>query len=172
METGLIHLYTGPGKGKTTAALGLALRSLGQGNRVLIVQFMKGRSDFGELEALRLLPSVQVVQFGRPDFVDRDKPDPKDVDAAQQGVVFAETAFREGYDLIVLDEIVCAVDFSLLDVDQVIHLLRAKPDTLELVLTGRNAPQALIDLADYVTVMQEIKHPFTRGISARKGVEY
>ncbi|OIP98415.1 cob(I)yrinic acid a,c-diamide adenosyltransferase [Candidatus Wirthbacteria bacterium CG2_30_54_11] len=171
-HAGLVHLYTGPSKGKTTAALGLAVRASGHGRRILIIQFMKGRTDYGELRALRFLPSTEIVQFGQPDFVFKDNIQPKDREEAARGLAFVREAMKEGYDLLILDEIVCAVDFGLLEVAAVVDCVRSKPAGLELVMTGRNAPPALIDLADYVTNMQEIKHPYTKGIQAREGVEY
>ncbi len=169
---GLIHVYTGPAKGKTTAALGLAVRACGHGRRILIVLFMKGRTDYGELRALRFLPSTEVVQFGQPGFVFKDSVQPEDIDQARRGLAFVREAMTQGYDLLILDEIVCAVDFGLLDISDVVDCIQSKPASLELVLTGRNAPEALIDLADYVTVMQEVKHPYAKGIQAREGIEY
>ncbi|MBM4431099.1 MAG: cob(I)yrinic acid a,c-diamide adenosyltransferase, partial [Chloroflexi bacterium] len=170
---GLVQVYTGDGKGKTTAALGLALRAAGQGLQVYIVQFMKGWPDYGELVALRHQPNITLVQFGRPDFVDRDNPDPRDVQMAQEALQHVLDVLSDGrYDVVVLDEINVALDYGLLSLQRVLALLEAKPGHVELVLTGRNAHPEVIRRADLVTEMRLIKHPYEAGIAGRRGIEY
>ncbi len=172
-ELGMIHVYTGDGKGKTTASLGLGLRSAGHGYRVLMIQFMKGQINYGELEAVKNLPNFEIVQFGRAEFVDKDNPADVDVKLARDGLEHARKAMRERkYDVLILDEINVAVEWNLISVKEVLDLLETKPDHMEMVLTGRHAPQSFIDLADTVTEMKEVKHPFTKGVLARKGIEH
>ena len=178
---GLLILYTGNGKGKTTAALGMGLRALGQGWRVLIIQFFKGDWPvvFGEVEmGKRLAPQLEVLQLGRG-FVQHmgdHKPLAKHVAAAREALPIARERITFGaYDLIVLDEILYALGYAgvkLLSLDDVLALLDAKPPTLHLVLTGRDAPQALIDRADLVTEMREVKHPWQQQIPAQAGIDY
>ena len=178
---GLIILYTGDGKGKTTAALGMALRALGHGWRVLVIQFFKGDWPvvFGELElAKRLAPQFEVLQLGRG-FVKHmgdAKPFEEHLAAAQEALRTARERIISGaYDLIVLDELIYAIDYAgvqLVSVEEILGLLAVKPPALHLVLTGRNAPQALVDRADLVTEMREIKHPWQQKIPAQVGVDY
>jgi len=174
-------VYTGNGKGKTTAALGMALRALGHGWRVLVIQFFKGDwpVTFGELEmSRRLSPQFELLQLGRG-FVkimgDR-KPFEEHLAAAKEALRVARERITSGrYDLIVLDELIYAIDYagvSLVSVEEVLGLLDAKPPSLHLVLTGRNAPQALVDRADLVTEMREVKHPWQRKIPAQVGIDY
>ena len=173
LEQGLIEVYTGDGKGKTTAALGLALRAAGHGLRVYIVQFMKGWPGYGELAALQHQPNITLMQFGRPDFVDRDKPDPEDVSMAQEAWQHALDILSSGqYDVIILDEINVALEWNLIKLDDVVSLLENKPDEVELILTGRYADPEVIARADLATEMREIKHPYQKGIVSRKGIEY
>ncbi len=173
LERGLIEVYTGDGKGKTTAALGLALRAAGHGFKVYIIQFMKGWPNYGELEAVKHLPGVTLRQFGRAEFVDRDNPDPEDVRMAHDALRYASDAMESGeYDIVILDEINVALDFGLIALEEVLRLLDAKPPTLELVLTGRNAHAEIIRRADLVTEMLNIKHPYAQGVAARRGIEY
>jgi len=170
---GYVQVYTGDGKGKTTASLGLAVRAAGHGLKVLIVQFMKGWIDYGELEGVRMLsPYVEILQAGRDTFVDRKNPDPEDVRLARQGWNLAADAIRERRaDIVVLDEINCAMDFGLLSVEEVLEAVKGKPDGMELVLTGRGAPREIIEAADLVTEMREIKHYYGEGVEARLGIE-
>ncbi len=170
---GYVQVYTGDGKGKTTASLGLAVRAAGHGLKVLIVQFMKGWIDYGELEGVRMLsPYVEILQSGRDTFVDRKNPDPEDVRLARQGWNLAADAIRERRaDIVVLDEINCAMDFGLLSVKEVLEAVKGKPDGMELVLTGRGAPREIIEAADLVTEMREIKHYYGEGVEARLGIE-
>lgn len=170
---GYIQVYTGNGKGKTTASLGLAVRAAGHGLKTVIIQFMKGWIDYGELKGVAMLsPLVTIHQAGRDTFVDRESPDPEDVRLARDGWELAkETILGAKADIVVLDEINCAVDFGLLPVGEVLDLLRRKPDGMEIVLTGRGAPEEIVDAADLVTEMREIKHYYAKGVDARVGVE-
>ena len=173
LDQGLIQVYTGDGKGKTTAALGMALRAAGHGMQVYIVQFMKGWPHYGELVSVRNQPNITLKQFGRPDFVDRDNPDPRDVRMAQEALQHGLDVIASGkYDVIILDEINVALDFGLLSLEQVLGLLDAKLPQTELVLTGRAAHPQVVERADLVTEMREIKHPYQAGIKGRKGIEY
>jgi len=168
---GLVQVYTGDGKGKTTAALGLALRAAGRGYRVFIGQFMKAQ-DCGELHSLaRLAPEIVIEQFGRPEFV-VGPARPEDVAAAQRGLArICEVMASGEYPIVILDEVCVALHFKLLDLTEVLALLDERPVGIELVLTGRRAPQELLDRADLVTEMRQIKHPYEQGIGARRGIE-
>lgn len=170
---GYIQVYTGNGKGKTTASLGLTVRAAGHGLRSVIIQFMKGWIDYGELRGVeKLSPFVELHQAGRDTFVNRKNPDPEDIRLAQEGWELAKTTILERKaDIVVLDEINCAVDFGLLPVREVLDLLLKKPDGVEIVLTGRGAPEEIIAVADLVTEMKEIKHYYDKGLDARIGVE-
>ncbi|MFQ5891698.1 MAG: cob(I)yrinic acid a,c-diamide adenosyltransferase [Candidatus Methanofastidiosia archaeon] len=167
---GLIHIYTGNGKGKTTAALGLSMRALGHEFRVYIIQFMKEGYPYGELVVLQKL-GIEIERFGRGHFI-RDKPSTKDVELAEKALERAREVLKsQMYDLVILDEINVAIHFGLLSKEEVLELLREKPDATELVLTGRFAPKELIEVADYVTEMVEVKHPYRKGMKARDGIE-
>ena len=170
---GYVQVYTGNGKGKTTASLGLAVRAAGHGLRVVIIQFMKGWIDYGELAGVRMLaPYVEIHQAGRDTFVNRKNPDPEDVRLAREGFERArETILGRRADIVVLDEINCAVDFGLLPVAEVLELVRSRPEGMELVLTGRGAPPEILDAADLVTEMRDVKHYYEKGVDARTGVE-
>jgi len=171
-ERGTIQLYTGDGKGKTTAALGAALRALGHGKRVAMVQFMKGRL-YGELAAAAKLDGFTIEQHGRDEFVDAKNPDPIDRALAAEGWRRARELAREGgLDMLILDEINIAVAYGLVDLEEALVFMKGKPERLELILTGRYAPPAMMDLADTVTEMKEIRHHYNRGVAARKGIEY
>lgn len=173
MENARVQVYTGNGKGKTTAALGLAVRAAGHGFHIYMLQFMKGKINYGELETAKLLPNFEIKQVGRPDFVSKENPDPIDIKLAQEGFEYAKKIiFSQKYDIVILDEINVATDFNLISVDDVVALIKERPKTVELVLTGRNCPRQVIKVADYVTEMLEIKHPFKEGVQARKGIEW
>jgi cob(I)alamin adenosyltransferase len=170
---GLVQIYTGDGKGKTTAALGLALRAAGYGLRTYIGQFMKGQA-YGELEAAKLLtPYLTIEQYGLPTFVHVHEATPEDVRMAHEGLEKARAALHSGqYAIVVLDEVCVALHFELLTLEEIMVLLDERPAGVELVLTGRRAPAALLDRADLVSEMCEVKHPYAKGIQARKGIEY
>jgi cob(I)alamin adenosyltransferase len=170
---GLILVYTGDGKGKTTAALGLALRAAGQGMKVFILQFMKRNKKIGEFKALvRAGLPITLKQYGRRVFFRTRTCEPMDIYRAYQGLqAFKRAMGRNAYDLIVLDEINMAIYYGLLSVEQVIEAIEQKPPELHLVLTGRNANQQLIEMADLVTEMREIKHHYHQGVHAQKGIE-
>jgi len=171
-KKGLIHVYTGDGKGKTTAAFGLAMRAAGKGLSVLIIQFMKGRSECGEIISAKLLPGIIIEQYGTENLIDEDKISAKDRRLAVKGFDRAKKAMlREEVDLLILDEINVTVHFGLLSAEQVLELFDAKPSGMELVLTGRYAELAIIKRADYVTEMKARKHPFKSGQEARDGIE-
>lgn len=173
LKGGLVQVYTGNGKGKTTASLGLAFRAAGHGLRVFVIQFMKGSTVYGELaSARRLAPELTIEQVGRDSFVSRSNPHPEDLSKAREGFARAREIVLSGeYDLVVLDEINCAVDFNLVSLEELKALIAAKPVHTELLLTGRGAHPDIMALADLVTEMREIKHYFTAGQAARQGIE-
>jgi len=174
LASGLIQVYTGNSKGKTTAALGLTVRAVGRGLKVYIIQFMKGQGDYGEITGLaRLHPECQVESFGGKGWVHKGEDQEEHRHEARRAFLRAEEVIAAGeWDIVILDEIVNAIWFDLLPEEEVLNLCQSKPAHVELVLTGRNASQRLIEQADLVTEMQQIKHPFERGISARLGIEY
>ena len=172
---GLVMVYTGDGKGKTTAALGLALRQIGWGRRVFFLQFMKGEGNvYGErISAEKFLPDLKIEQCGRDFFVDLSDPDPIDWELAERGFERAVEAINSGeYGLVVLDEACIAMACGLLCTQKVIGLIESRPSHVDLVLTGRYCPQSIIDVADMVSEVKEIKHHFTKGVKARQGIEY
>ncbi|GBF34339.1 Cob(I)alamin adenosyltransferase [Desulfocucumis palustris] len=173
LEKGLVQVYTGNGKGKTTASLGLALRAIGHGYKVFMLQFMKG-SDYGELQtAEKFLPNLIIVQSGMETFVDRDNPSPEDIRMAAQGLETAKKIVREGnYDVVILDEINVALDYKLIPLEDVLEMIRSKPGHVELILTGRSAPEEIRQAADLITEMTLVNHPFYKGVDARQGIEY
>jgi cob(I)alamin adenosyltransferase len=172
LERGCTQVYTGNGKGKTTAALGLALRAVGRGLRVCVFQFIKGGGPYGEhLIAGKLAPLFTIIQTGQPGWVNT-----KDISAdrriAQEALVRAKELLTSGdYDLFICDEINGAVGFGLIDVEQVLELIRLRPVKVELVLTGRNAHERVVEAADLVTEMREVKHYYKAGVPARNGIE-
>jgi len=170
---GYIQVYTGSGKGKTTASLGLAVRAAGHGLKTVIIQFMKGWIDYGELAGVRMLaPHVEIHQVGRDTFVNRKNPDPEDIRLALEGWKLASGIISgRKADIVVLDEINCAMDFGLLPVGEVLEAIKGKPDGMELVLTGRGAPPEILEAADLVTEMRQIRHYYEKGVDARVGVE-
>jgi len=172
VEKGLVHIYTGSGKGKTTAALGLGLRAAGAGLKAHMIQFMKGRR-YSELDALKNITNFTFVQYGRDEFVSKEKPEKIDIDLAQKGFNYAKAIVKsEKYDLVILDEINVAIDYDLIDLKDVLELIKEKPKKLELILTGRYAHPELVKIADLVTDMLEIKHPYQKGVKARKGIDF
>ncbi len=171
-KKGYIHVYTGNGKGKTTAALGLALRAAGAGMRVYIAQFIKGM-HYHELDALeKFSGQISIEQFGRDCFIERD-PEPEDIKAAEQGLEMVSGIIAKGkHELVILDEINIALYYKLIKTESILKLMKDKPAHIELILTGRYAPPEIIEMADLVTNMEEVKHYYTRGIEARPGIEF
>lgn len=171
---GYVHIYTGNGKGKTTAALGLALRASGHGIRTYIGQFMKGK-DYGELKAVKLLkPYVRIERYGKRGFIHvKKEPDQQDIELAKKGLEQAKKALFSGnYGIVILDEVITAMFFRLISEEEILELIKKKPENVELVLTGRYATEKLIEASDLVTEMREIKHYYAKGVLARKGIEY
>lgn len=169
----MIYLFTGEGGGKTIAALGLALRSVGQKRKVIIIQFLKGRKDTGEYKiARRLRPYLKIFQFGTEKLVNLRNPNPRDTALAQKGWTFAKQALRLRPKLLILDEINLAMAAGMVPEEEVIAFLRKVPKSMDVVLTGRHASTRLYRLADGVSVVKKVKHVFDRGIPARKGIEY
>lgn len=174
VKQGLVHVYTGDGKGKTTAALGVALRALGWGARVCVVQFIKGYSEIGEVKFAREFGErFQLKQFALDlsRNIDERKVSERR-ESANAAMQYAESVVAEGFDLVILDEINNALHYGLVDVSRVLQLIQNKPENVELILTGRNAPQQIIDAADYVTEMRLIKHPYEKSIPARPMFDY
>lgn len=175
-ENGLVIVYTGKGKGKTTAALGMALRAVGHNHKICMIQFIKGSWHYGEMSSSkRLEPEFELTAVGKGFVGILDDKTPKDVHQkiAQEAIqISKEKILSEKYDIIILDEINYAVNLGLIEIHQVLDLIKNKPQKLSLVLTGNHVRQEIIDVADLVTEMKEIKHPFQRGIRAKKGVDF
>ncbi len=199
MEEGLVHVYTGTGKGKTTSSLGLALRAVGHNLKACMIQFLKS-GDTGELFAVeKYVPNIKIIQCGREALDEKQLkifgfekeqekqhenkltedevyvflPDEEEKEACRRGLELAKRVVMSGeFDLVILDEINCTLDKKLIEVREVLELIKQKPRHVELVLTGRGAPQELMDVADYVSEIKRVKHPYDRGILARKGIEY
>ena len=168
---GYIHVYTGNGKGKTTASIGLAVRAALAGKKVFIGQFIKGM-EYSELHIIEYLPQIKIQQFGRDCFI-RNAPTEEDILLAREGLRKCEEILEKGeYDLIILDELNIALYFNLFFVDEVVEILSKRNKNIEVVITGRYAPKEIIDLADLVTEMKEIKHYYNEGVEARKGIEF
>ena len=199
MEEGLVHVYTGTGKGKTTSSLGLALRAVGHNLKVVMIQFMKS-GDTGELFAVeKYVPNIKIIQCGKEALDEKQMkifgfekkeeerhenkltedevyvflPDEEEKEAARRGLELAKRVILGGEtDLVILDEVNCIMDKKLIDVQDMLDLIKQKPRHVELILTGRGAPQEIIEVADYVSEIKRVKHPYDRGILARKGIEY
>jgi len=172
---GYIVVLTGNGKGKTTSALGMAVRAVGQGLKVAMLQFLKGSWKYGELETVkRLAPDLTIRPLGEGFVhVNPEDPDPKDVECARRAwEVCKEALFSGDYGMLIFDEINIAISYGLLPVDEVVAALEQRPPELHVVLTGRDAHPKILEIADLVTEMTEIKHPFASGLTARKGIEY
>jgi cob(I)alamin adenosyltransferase len=169
----MIQVYTGDGKGKTTAALGQALRALGHGFKVFMIQFMKGRT-YGELIACdNCLPDFTIVMSGRDDFVKKGAPEEIDVRMAREGFDLARKVISEGqHQMLILDEINIAVDYGLIPLQELLGFLDSCPQDVEVICTGRYAPAELIEKADLVSEIKEIKHHYNQGVKMRKGIEY
>lgn len=170
---GLVQIFTGNGKGKTTAALGTVVRAAGHGLKIFIISFMKGDYAYGEYKALSVFPNIEVSKFGFRHFVDPTNIKPEEREEAKAALAAARDAVTSGkYDLVLLDEVNVALGWNLIDIEEVIKLIEDKPPHVELILTGRYADNRLLEMADLVTEMVKVKHPFDKGIKARKGIEY
>ncbi len=175
VRRGLIIVNTGPGKGKTTAAMGTALRAVGNGMKVLMLQFLKGSWHYGELDAVKAFGDRFVMkQMGRGFVkVGGAETDPEDIRMVEEAWTEAEQAIRSGlWDLVVLDEINYAISYHMLSPEKVAEVLRTKPEMVHVILTGRNAHPTIIDLADTVTEMRQVKHAYEKGVMAQRGIEY
>lgn len=171
LKRGYVQVYTGAGKGKTTTAFGLAVRAAGAGLRVFIAQFLKGGKSSEVAAIERLSDLITVRQYGRGGFL-RGAPDEEDIHAARQGLTEAREALRSGrFAVVVLDEANIAAYLELLSVEDLLELIRSKPEGVELVITGRYADRRVVDEADLVTEMREIKHYYTQGVKEREGIE-
>ena len=169
----LVQVITGNGRGKTTSALGSALRAIGQGLKVYIAHFMKGSYPYGEQITMAKLPDITVTRFGSLEFVDPDNITMENKQEGQKALKACQSAINSGkYDLVILDEVNVAVAWGLVSLDSVITLIQQKPENVEIILTGRYAPPEIIALGDLVTEMIEIKHPYQQGIPARRGFEF
>lgn len=175
IRRGLIIVNTGPGKGKTTAAMGTGLRAVGQGLRVLMLQFLKGSWHYGELDALKAFGDKFVIkQMGRGFVkVGTEKPDPEDIRMVEDAWAEAQKAILSAeWDLVILDEINYAVSYGMLDPAKVVESLKKKPENVHVILTGRNAHPTIVELADTVTEMRQVKHAYEKGVLAQRGIEY
>jgi cob(I)alamin adenosyltransferase len=173
MEQGLVQVYTGDGKGKTTAAIGLGIRATGKGFKVFMVQFLKGR-HYGEVETIkRLGDDFTLVQSGLDSFVKKGEASEEDLRLAHEGLELARKAVMSGdYDIVILDEVNVAVELGVLRVDEVLPLIDGKPSTVELVLTGRYAPEEFCGRADLITEMKNVRHCYDKGVAMREGIEF
>ena len=174
LKKGLVHIYYGDGKGKTSAALGLALRAIGHGLKVILIQLMKGRHWIGEFKAQENIPNFIVKQYGTTSFINLYTPDSKDKERAVQGLLFAEQVMKQGvYDVVIIDESLYAVEYGLIPLSKLVEIVKNKPANVELVLTGgRDPPEELLRLADYVTHLVMEKHPYMDGVQARQGIDF
>lgn len=174
LQKGLTQVYTGNGKGKTSAALGLALRAIGWGFKVHMIQFIKGGNfKHGELHIIKQLPDFKTKAFGRGRYITEDPPLEEDVKLAEEALKFGRKIVNSGeYDIVILDEINVALHLRLIKTNEVVELIENKPKHVELVLTGRYAPSEIIEVADLVTEMREVRHPYAQGSLGRKGIEY
>ena len=177
-QHGYIQVYTGNGKGKTTASLGLAMRALGREWKVLIIMFTKGGNDYGELNSFRNLSpkisrNLKIVQAGLDRIVYKNNENEDDQKAIKEGWELAKKAIKNNeYQLIIMDEANIAIDMGILDVDEVVKVLKSKPDEMEIVLTGRNAHPKIVEIAHLVSRIEPVKHYWDKGVHARKGIEY
>lgn len=173
LEKGLVQVYTGNGKGKTSAAFGLALRAIGRGLKVCMIQFIKGGFDYGELYVVSKLPNFSLKAFGRGKFITEIPPGEQDIKLARNAFQLAKKTVKNGKcDVVILDEINVALELKLIDLEEVLAMIKDRPKHVELILTGRYAPKEIVEAADLVTEMKQIKHPFEVGHPARKGIEF
>ncbi len=171
LKKGLVQIYTGCGKGKTSAAFGLALRAAGAGLKVYICQFIKSKT-YSELKTLKKINGLRIEQFGRGCFI-KGRPKKEDVRRADEGLQKAMASVSSGkYDVAILDEINVALRLGLIKTENIIKLIKDKPKHVELVLTGRGCPRLLFKYVDLITEMKEVKHPYQKGLKARRGIEY
>jgi len=170
----MVQIYTGDGKGKTTAALGLALRAVGHGWKVVFFQFLKGGGATGEVAAARrLAPELELIQCGSGDFIVNRPPSAQEIEQARAGLAAAGIIMADGRaDLVILDEVASAINLGLLEAEAVEECIRRRASGVEVVLTGRDMPPCLVGLADLVSEIHAVKHPFARTVGARKGIEY
>jgi len=175
-KDGLIIVYTGKGKGKTTAALGIALRAVGYGKKICMIQFIKGSWHYGEMDSSkRLEPEFEMVAIGKGfvGIIDDKTPKVEHEKIAKEAIKISIEKVQSGkYDIVILDEINYAINLNLVKIEDVLNLIKSKPSGIDLVLTGNYAKDEIIELADLVTEMKEIKHPFQRGIKAKKGIDF
>jgi len=173
LRKGMVQVYTGNGKGKTTAALGQGLRAAGHGLKTIVIQFMKGSKDSGEIKASeKLYPYLMIQPMGRDCLIDREHPEPIDFEYANKALQLArEKLLKKDYDIVVLDEVNVAINYGLIDIKAVLDLVEERPEDVELILTGRYAPQEIMERADLVTEMLERKHYYREGVRERAGIE-
>ena len=172
-KLGLVHVYTGNGKGKTTACLGLAFRASGRGLRVVMLQFLKPANSYGEHLASEMIPNFTMEPMGADHMVGKEVTREEDLELTRRGLERAEEVLTSGdYDMVILDEINNSMSFGLLTPGDLIGILERRAPNTEVVLSGRGVPQEIIDYADLVTEMRLVKHPYDRGVKARKGIEY
>ena len=176
VEKGLTIVYTGKGKGKTTAALGIALRATGYKKKICMIQFIKGSWHYGEMESSkRLEPEFEMVAIGKGfvGIIDDKSPKEDHQKIAKEAIRISNEKMQSGkYDIVILDEINYAVNLNLISLDDVLNLIKSKPENVDLVLTGNYAKEEVIEVADLVTEMKEIKHPFQKGIKAKEGIDF
>jgi len=173
LARGTVQVYTGEGKGKTTAALGLALRACGHGLKVLMIQFMKGSKNYGEVIISSEIPGFTLIQSGLPTFVEKGNPSEEDLRLAREGMELARKAVADAAcDMLILDEINVAVDYGLVETGEVLELVNKRPPEMEMVLTGRYAPEEFLEIADLVTEMKEVRHHYQKGLQMREGIEF
>jgi cob(I)alamin adenosyltransferase len=176
VKDGLVIVYTGSGKGKTTAALGMALRAVGYNHKICLIQFIKGTWPYGEMVSLkRLEPEIELIIAGNGfvGIIDDKSPREDHIKIAKQALQISKEKVQSGaYNIVILDEVNYAINLGLIELKDVLELVKSKPENLNLVLTGNHARQEIIDLADLVTEMKEIKHPYKSGIKAKKGIDF
>jgi len=172
LKKGLVQVYYGSGKGKTTCAIGQAFRAIGHGFKVYMIQFMKGDVKYGEIEHAKKIDLLTIKQFGRPDLI--AEPERVDIEEAEKGIEHAkEIIMSDKYDIVILDEVGVAIDMGLIPVEPVLEMIKNKPEHVELIITGRKVHPKIKEVADLVTQMKQVKHYFaTQGIGARFGIEF
>ncbi|MGF7185619.1 cob(I)alamin adenosyltransferase [Desulfitispora alkaliphila] len=172
-KKGIVQVYTGDGKGKTTSSLGQTMRVLGHGWKVVMIQFMKGSPKYGEVKFAEKTPNFTLIQSGLETFVSKENPSKEDLRLAKEGWNKAKEILKNGScDLLVLDEINIALDYNLVPLNEVVHFIKNKPTHLDLIMTGRYVPKEIVELADLVSEVREVKHHYSSGVEAREGVEF